>query len=85
MLPARGRCAVCGDTNWRAVWRGHLELCICWRCAVEVLPRLIADATWRSHMTPADAAAIWTEARAEYWRAVAICAMRDGRASEHQS
>src|ERR1700681_4868550 len=58
MTPVHGRCAICGDADWRATWRGHQEVLICWRCAVEVLPRLIADATFRPLMTPADGAHI---------------------------
>jgi hypothetical protein len=85
LTPPGGCCAICGDTGWRALWQGHQELLICWRCAVEVLPRLIADATFRPHMQPADASAILDQVRAEYWRAVAICQMRDARTRDRSA
>lgn len=78
----KSRCAVCGDPDWRAMWAGHVVLCVCRRCAIEVLPRLIADAVWQSNMRPADADHSWQQARAEFWRAIAICQDRERHAAE---
>lgn len=68
-------CAVCGGA-WSALWVGLTELAVCRRCALEVLPRVIADACWHPHLTAAEAERVTADVRAEFWRAIAIQALR---------
>lgn len=43
-----GQCSACGERA-SAIWHGAEHLAVCHRCAIEVLPTLIADAI--SHPT----------------------------------
>jgi hypothetical protein len=71
-------CACCGTADWAAVWIGVHDVAICHPCAAEVLPRLIADATWRSGPHAFTCATDVVErVQKEYWRAVAINALHD--------
>jgi hypothetical protein len=42
------RCCLCGEPP-SAYWRGEVVIAVCSRCAVEVLPKLIADAIVGPH------------------------------------
>ncbi len=37
-------CDICGERPAAAYWAGQKEFCVCRKCALEVLPRLAADA-----------------------------------------
>ena len=83
--PDRTRmCAVCGGGEWSALWVGATELHVCAACALEVLPRLIADAIWHQSLTPADVETIVGKVRGEFWRAVAINALRACKGTPHR-
>jgi hypothetical protein len=69
-------CGACGG-DWTGVWIGETEFHVCARCALEVLPRLIADATWRPALDRRDVEIVVERVRAELWRAVALNAMRE--------
>lgn len=36
-------CSFCGSIEVTAFWRGPLDVCVCQKCATEVLPALLAD------------------------------------------
>lgn len=72
-------CAVCGG-DWSGLWIGATELHVCAGCALDVLPRLIADAVWRPALDARDADALVQKVRAEFWRAMTLNALaRRGR------
>lgn len=37
------KCSIC-DRDAVAMWRGKIDIFVCYKCATDVLPRLIADA-----------------------------------------
>ena len=75
------RCFACGSGEWRGFWRGtHGDVFVCAQCAQEVLPRLIADATWHDG-TPQYSKIEYMEhvlshVMMEFWRAVSVRATR---------
>ncbi len=73
-------CSICGEPIWTAAWVGMIELHLCRRCAVEVLPRIIADAIGQPHLTLAEITDTLTQIKGEFWRA---CALRLLREREH--
>jgi hypothetical protein len=66
-----GACALCG-CDWAARWIGMTELRVCRRCALEILPRLAADAIWQTHLTRSEAERALEHMAAEFWRALFI-------------
>jgi hypothetical protein len=72
-------CSVCGESCWRAAWFGCNDIAVCPVCALDVLPALLADAIWRRHIRSDEVKACWLQASAAFWRAVALCEMREGR------
>lgn len=71
-------CLCCG-APWTGAWMGVKPLTVCGRCAVEVLPKVIADATAHSQRTRVIADRTWADASAAYWRAIAIRGLASGR------
>jgi hypothetical protein len=69
-------CAVCDTADWSVMWAGAIALHICRRCALEVLPQLIADALWFPGLRSSEGDRICDAVRAEFWRAIAIQALK---------
>lgn len=70
-------CLVCGKAP-DAIWAGTGIITVCRGCAVDVLPRLIADALFRARWEPGSGLTItkafkeyWTRAGASFWQGVA--------------
>lgn len=38
------KCTICGSDHPSAMWRGDEDIFVCHRCAINILPRLMADA-----------------------------------------
>lgn len=68
-------CGVCGG-DWSGLWVGVSDLHICPQCAVEILPRLIADAVWYPRLALPEAERALEHVSKEFWRAIAIQALR---------
>jgi hypothetical protein len=49
LYPAVEVCSFCGEPHASAWWRGHQTISVCRKCAVEDLPRLLADALAGEH------------------------------------
>ena len=69
-------CSFCGEREQPGAWFGHAEVHSCSHCAITVLPRLIADATFKGHRGHADSETTLQNVKMEFWRAVAICRAR---------
>ena len=69
-------CAVCGSRDWTAYWMGAREIVICRGCAGTTVPALIADAVWYPRLILPEAERALEEVQKEYWRAIAIQALR---------
>ena len=69
---AETTCAICGDRS-AAFWHGETTVAVCGRCATEVLPALIADATVpaRSRHGYAAATSVIERVATRFWRAAA--------------
>ena len=68
-------CSVCGDPDWQGCWVGHVEIRVCYRCATQVLPCLIADATWE-HSRHSHSTWVLEQVELHYWRALALQALK---------
>lgn len=77
--PGAQGCSVCGGANWAATWISEHEIRVCRNCALDTLPKLIADAIWRPSLQPNEIEQAWTAARGEFWRAIALQALRGKR------
>lgn len=75
MIPA-GTCTFCG-AKADAEWWGDNTIRVCHRCAMEVLPALIADAVALEQAR--HPVALWDEVSTVFWRALAIRLDRDQR------
>ncbi len=75
-------CSFCGEKERAGIWFGHAEVHSCSACAITVLPRLIADATFKGYSGHADSETTLLSVEMEFWRAVAIC--KDRYADKHQ-
>lgn len=54
------------------VWHGStVEVICCGKCAVEVLPRLMADSVRFKGRPHRDGIAAWEKAKTNYWKAMA--------------
>ena len=77
-----GKCFACGERKADAYWHGfEIEMSICRACAIDVLPKLIADAVAYHEIdclertpSPNDLADALRTIQAEFWRAVALAA-----------
>lgn len=70
MRTASQKCTICGEAA-TATWGGRWALAVCPRCAVEVLPLLIADAIALPRKKPHDAAAlVWAQVTEVFWRGI---------------
>jgi hypothetical protein len=59
-------CSICGSKDWTGSWRGHKLILVCRKCAIEVLPALIADATWHDGWMAEKGRAYWANAEISY-------------------
>jgi hypothetical protein len=73
---AQHACALCGDEHWEAIWSGHTAVLVCRRCALEILPALIADAVCNPHVTDQQVCAALERITSGYWRGVALAVLR---------
>jgi hypothetical protein len=69
-------CSVCGTADWDSCWMGITTVAVCRRCALEVLPRLIADAIFEPTLPPNKAHAALRDVECEFWRALALAFAR---------
>jgi hypothetical protein len=70
------KCNFCGDRPWSVMWSGipadplhesgHIYLCQ--HCALNKLPALLADATWKPNLRQQDAHAALERAAGIFWR-----------------
>jgi hypothetical protein len=55
-----------------AYWHGHEVFMVCKKCAIEVLPALIADAAYRTSMHPDGLDRLLDRVARGFWRASAL-------------
>lgn len=74
-------CFHCGKRESRAMWSGWQEhLYVCEFCALDILPRLLADALSVSADNPIDAfSRALEQAKGRFWYAVASRLASEGR------
>lgn len=65
------KCGICGNSKAVAGWMGQDLLAVCRGCAIEVLPKLLADAVVGKHSDNSTAISAWKSAEKHYWYAVA--------------
>jgi hypothetical protein len=83
-----GLCNVCGESAAFASWVGVQTVQVCYRCAVETLPKLIADAAvgasvarlpWGPARHGPGATETIDQVTAEFWRAYSLAMEREAR------
>jgi hypothetical protein len=76
-------CSFCGQPYAAAWWLGHQPISVCRKCAIENLPRLLADAVAGENADGPNVASnlhrAWEQAETRFWMA-ASCAI--SRAAE---
>jgi ribosomal protein L37AE/L43A len=65
------KCSVCNKPA-SAMWRGATDLFICQECAVNILPRLMADAIVQPHTKMHQITDMCKTAEVAFWQAVAV-------------
>lgn len=63
-------CSIC-DEKPHAFWSGWKWVYVCSSCAVEILPKLIADAIWLRTESTDDAKQMLTAITGAYWEGIA--------------
>lgn len=66
-----GQCSFCGDSALTGFWSGHAKVGCCGHCAVEVLPKLIADSLFHLPKRP-DVDKVLDRILVNFWQAVAF-------------
>lgn len=78
-----GRCSFCGERHATAFWQDWRTVSCCRRCAVEVLPKLMADAVVGEHGSQPGMVGTVRRyldlATATFWQAAATAIHRTGR------
>jgi hypothetical protein len=66
------KCQFCGDDDATAMWRGEgVDTFVCRGCAIDILPRLIADACFFPAAKMAEMSQMVPKIMAVFWEAVA--------------
>ena len=73
------RCRLCGNDHPAAMWRGEMDIFVCTTCAIDVLPRLIADAVVSDHADFTSVLEDKNRIDKAFWEAVACRALSLGR------
>ena len=70
-------CSICGQPAASA-WHGeNATIAVCSVCAIDALPKLIADALYLAHTQPADRArSMVRQVESNLWKALALRMMR---------
>jgi len=76
-------CQICGKEP-DAVWTGQKEVVICLNCALNVLPKLIADAVANRRVKISVFKTMWEEAEKNFWYATA-CQLAHSTRQENKS
>jgi hypothetical protein len=77
-IDMRGKCMICAEREADAFWACYGDIKVCYWCAIDVLPKLIADATVASmHPTKKNALNFaFNKVRSEFYYAAAIALER---------
>lgn len=72
-------CMICGDCQGDGLWSGNTDVIVCSKCAVEILPKLIADSIYHEKMEMGHVDRWFKEVQNQFYRAILSQTMRKNR------
>jgi hypothetical protein len=88
LYPGVEVCSFCGEPTASGWWRGHQSISLCRRCAIEDLPRLLADAIAGER---ADAPNVvgnlqraWEQAESRFWQAACVAIVQAAKRAKER-